>query len=130
MFIQPLLSDFILSYPSYADPEYVNDLQEVMDDAYITYGDLISRLPGSKQLTAYKYLICHFFQQKCWESCGYAGSPSSITSRNDSVSFSGNLSGLKGSTCGRNFLAIVKSSLGGMYFAGKERIDCIKPCCG
>lgn len=123
-FTQPTLSDFILTYPQYADPEYSTSLQGVMDEAFLVYAEQISTLPVSKHQIAYKFVVCHLFEKMCWEQMGYPSTPTLIKSRNDSVAFNPRNSGLRGTACGISFLTLMKAHRGSLAYASSLGAGC------
>lgn len=129
-FVKPTLTDFITSWPSYDTPEYLPTLQEVMDESFVLWGDKISLLPQEKQSIAFKFAVCHQFELSCWTQMGYPGIPNELKSRNDSVVFKGNRSGLRGTSCGLKLLTLLKTVRPGMLYAGQTDFGCNSTGCG
>lgn len=119
-FVQPSVADFVLSYPTYADPEYLPYLNEVFEEVLSIHKPVLDQLPDNVKLVAHKFLVCHNFQMKMWQACYGGSAPNLVKSRNDSFEFKTRRDGLWGSECGRNYLALVKTYLGKNLYAGGD----------
>lgn len=129
-FVPPTVAEFVALWPTYDDPEYTDNLAQILVEANSLYGQQISKLPTNDQQLAFQYIVCHLFQLLNWEACGYAGAPNEIRSRNDTVIYKGSMKGLNGTGCGLKYLTLIRNKIGGMWHAGREDLCKTTPKCG
>jgi hypothetical protein len=115
MYSKPTVSEFTTDFPAYGRPEYADLIQDTIDQAWVLYGDPILDLPEEKQKMAFRFAVCHVFEEECWVQTGLAGAPNEAKSRNDSYVFKGNMRGLYGTKCGRQLQALFFAQSGRVY---------------
>jgi hypothetical protein len=128
---QPSVSDILTVQPEYDNPRYLPALPQLINEAYLLYGSVISDLPQTHQLLAIGYAVCALFQIRCWSKLNYPGVPTELASRNESVKFGTAKKGglvFEGTICGKKLLALIKNNTNAGFY-GVPNEGCQPACC-
>jgi hypothetical protein len=86
LILKPTLAEIVTVQPQLGALEYADTVNLLIDVAYVTF-TVIGNLPEESQLIAFGLAVDHLFTLRCWQTEGYPGVPTELSSRNERVRF-------------------------------------------